>query len=1056
MIVAADGGGQFLAECLDSIVKQTFSHLEVVVVHDRSDEGLAAIVREYAGRDRRIRVIAHPGGGRGGARNEGVRQARGRYFAFVAPEDTLPAKALAAHMAALRRTGSDFTAGAARQPKGGKLVATRWMKETNAADDLKATIARRPDMMAHTAVSTKVFRADFWRSNALAFSEGVRGEDQLACVHAFVKAAAFDVLSAVVCVARFGDRGAATPIDDISHVEDAIKVSGAVNAVLADHPAPALRRVWLDERILNHSMRLFTDDIDYAEPGYYALVVTWLDGIFTDSDWAEPSEAPILKRLLAWFLVHGTREQVAEIRMRERTGGGYVPTVITSGSVYADLALSALRERSVPEQLLRLGESATAAAGSIQRLTWDGPHRLTLTGWAYIGGIDLGVNETAITILGTNDSTGEVLEFAASMRADLEVSRRNANRYADVDRSGFDAHIDLAAIYERAGSRAGQDVVDAWRLTARIVTGGIVREARLARPRAAGGARTPFPGPAVGDLRVQPEWDKQGLRLTVRRSGAPSEQPSSGGQRARTPNVHVHHVGLAAQALTIKGTSTGFELRDLVLESRRNRLVAQQIEVSSTGEFSARFVLELAEWGGSMLPIPVGEYRLKGVDAELVEIDSYLDDAIFARMPMDSLGLLGSGVEPSTYRLRSTAQRSLVLDAVDQLGAYESRAAQTQLQERVYRPRVASASTEHAVLFESNRGRHITCNPAAIWSELAARETDLAAYWTVNDLSVAVPPGTTPLVRLSRQWYELLASAKYLVSNNHFPHFFTKSPAQVHVQTWHGTPLKCIGHDALRNVFSNRAYLATADREVLGWDHLITPNSFCSEVMPGAFNYHGDLIESGYPRNDVLTNDPQGAAERARRILNLEADQRVLLYAPTWRDDQNTGKSLEFASVTFLDTEQFVEAFGGEYTILVRGHNNTMLYGDSASGKSVIDVTRYPEIADLYAVADVMITDYSSVMFDYAVTGKPMVFLVPDLADYRDRVRGFYFDFTAQAPGPLAMSTQEVIDVMADLDRTNSEYADRYAKFQDRFTNWEDGGASARVVDRVFGDRGDA
>jgi CDP-glycerol glycerophosphotransferase (TagB/SpsB family) len=121
-------------------------------------------------------------------------------------------------------------------------------------------------------------------------------------------------------------------------------------------------------------------------------------------------------------------------------------------------------------------------------------------------------------------------------------------------------------------------------------------------------------------------------------------------------------------------------------------------------------------------------------------------------------------------------------------------------------------------------------------------------------------------------------------------------------------------------------------------------------------------------------------------------------------------------------------------------------------GQSVVEVTTYPEINDLFAVADVAITDYSSIMFDYSVTGKPMLFFVPDLDDYRERRRGVYFDLGESAPGPLLATTEEVAEALRGLDPAAyaRAHGEKYAAWRARFNPHDDGEAAARVVDEIY------
>jgi CDP-glycerol glycerophosphotransferase len=287
------------------------------------------------------------------------------------------------------------------------------------------------------------------------------------------------------------------------------------------------------------------------------------------------------------------------------------------------------------------------------------------------------------------------------------------------------------------------------------------------------------------------------------------------------------------------------------------------------------------------------------------------------------------------------------------------------------------------------------------------------------------------------------------VGNDPMPEWLRKREGQFYVQTWHGTPLKRIGYDIERPRFKNaQDYLRRFSADVAQWDVLVSPNPFSSPIMRRAFRYDGELLESGYPRNDLPARGDAVRAERVRSLLGIPHGKRVVLYAPTWRDDQ--AKSGGYKMELQLDIEAARAALGDDHVLLVRGHFNLGGGVEGTDGRFAIDVSRYPDIAELYLIADIMVTDYSSVMFDFAVTGRPQLFFTYDLERYRDHLRGFYFDFESEAPGPLCRTSDELIGAIRDAEPLASAHAARYRAFQEKFCAWDDGGAAARVVDRML------
>jgi CDP-glycerol glycerophosphotransferase len=376
------------------------------------------------------------------------------------------------------------------------------------------------------------------------------------------------------------------------------------------------------------------------------------------------------------------------------------------------------------------------------------------------------------------------------------------------------------------------------------------------------------------------------------------------------------------------------------------------------------------------------------------------------------------------------------------------------LRTRAY-PAARHAPVRPAVLFDAFKGTQYSDSPRALHEELIRRGTPLEHLWVVRDDQVQVPPTATPVRMWSPEWYEALATSRYVVANNHLPDWFQKREGQVVVQTWHGTPLKKIGHDIEAIHFADQRYLERVEKEVQNWDMLVSPNSFSTPILKRAFGFPGEMVECGYPRNDILRRP--GTAQREqeiRRRIGLPEGKRVVMYAPTWRDDQfyAPGKyKLDFR----IDLADARARLGADHVLLVRRHPNVVDPVPGAGDGFVFDVSDYPDMADLSLITDVMITDYSSLMFDYVNTGRPILFFTYDLDHYRDTLRGFYFDFERSAPGPLVYTSQELVAAIRDIDRIQDAYAERYQWFQREFCDLDDGYASARLADRMLVAGGD-
>lgn len=352
------------------------------------------------------------------------------------------------------------------------------------------------------------------------------------------------------------------------------------------------------------------------------------------------------------------------------------------------------------------------------------------------------------------------------------------------------------------------------------------------------------------------------------------------------------------------------------------------------------------------------------------------------------------------------------------------------------------------IVYAAFRG-HFSDNPRAIYEALLAQGLDATHTWlSAPHTQAGFPPDVRTLTFGSPECIAALEGADLVISNDHIPLDWEKRPGTTYLQTWHGTMLKRIHNDVLWAPEGRLAYL---DQDIARWDLLLSPNSVTTERLRKAFGYTGQIHETGYPRNDLLSS-PRRDEVRAqvRSDLGIGVDQTVVLYTPTWRDDlvfEGSGeRDFEFP----IDLDEFSARLGADHVLLLRLHNMVMSRLEITDGSAVRDVCNHPDIADLYLAADMMVTDYSSTMFDFAVTGKPQLFYTYDLDRYRDKLRGFYFDLAEVAPGPLVATSDELISAMADIDTVTAEHAERYARFRETFCHLEDGHATQRVLDLIL------
>lgn len=350
---------------------------------------------------------------------------------------------------------------------------------------------------------------------------------------------------------------------------------------------------------------------------------------------------------------------------------------------------------------------------------------------------------------------------------------------------------------------------------------------------------------------------------------------------------------------------------------------------------------------------------------------------------------------------------------------------------------------EDTIYFESFDGLVCACNPKAVHDEVRRRGLDLTLYWGVKDRSVPVPDGARPITINSAEWWRVRHQARYLVANNWVHDTWARGPEQRVLQTWHGTAFKLLALDRPR-ARHDAGFVDAVRAERSKWDLLLTENAYSVDLMRQAYGYAGAVLESGYPRNDVLTSPSADVLrESLRTRLGITPDQHAVLYAPTWRDDRET-------MVDHLDLSELAAALGPSYVILARGHSRTLRTTSALDSERVIDVSSYQEISHLFCAADLCITDYSSVMFDFTVTGKPVLFFAPDYERYVHSERGSYFDLRDTAPGPVLTRFDETVEAVVAAEEVRRSWDPRYRDWVATYNAWDDGQASARAVDALL------
>ncbi|MFH9013701.1 CDP-glycerol glycerophosphotransferase family protein [Streptomyces sp. NPDC017943] len=345
-------------------------------------------------------------------------------------------------------------------------------------------------------------------------------------------------------------------------------------------------------------------------------------------------------------------------------------------------------------------------------------------------------------------------------------------------------------------------------------------------------------------------------------------------------------------------------------------------------------------------------------------------------------------------------------------------------------------------VFSAYDGRGHSCSPGALESAFRGLAPHVRTAWAARpEHHHAIPPGPRRLVPGTAAYWTALARSRYLVSNTGFDHGLAKRRGQVLIQTGQGTPLGHIGLDLQERPAAARGRdFRRLLKDVDAWDYVLSANRHTTlthqRVHPGRYT----TLEYGCPRNDVFRTATAADVTRLRSSLGIPEGTVAILYAPTHRDYRRSQRHS-------LDLQRIVRRLGPRYMVLARAHH---AYGTplTEGGGRVVDVSGHPSVESLCLASDALVTDYSSLMFDYANLDRPIVIHADDWEAY-EAARGTYFDLRAFPPGAIARGEDELIDIFATGHWRGSRSAQLRSAFRRRFCTWDDGRAAERVVRRV-------
>lgn len=354
---------------------------------------------------------------------------------------------------------------------------------------------------------------------------------------------------------------------------------------------------------------------------------------------------------------------------------------------------------------------------------------------------------------------------------------------------------------------------------------------------------------------------------------------------------------------------------------------------------------------------------------------------------------------------------------------------------------------DNLVFFESFHGKYNN-SPKYIYEKMLELGYDkkYSFVWSYDgDYEI---PGN-PIITNSEEedYYTYLVKSKYKVNNATFS-IIDKNSDKIYLQTWHGTPLKRLGYDIENNTGVGWRHF---NKESKTWNYLVSANSYSTKTFKRAFKYKKPVLEFGYPTNDIFYQDNTETIKSIKNNLNIPKDKKIILYAPTFRDNKINEKGERYFDLE-IDLKKFYEELKDEYILILKLHSavSKSLELSDEFKDFAYDLTDYDDIHELYIISDILLTDYSSVFFDFAHSKKPILFFTPDLEEYVNS-RGVYQEIINDLPGPQLINEDSILDNIKNIENYKEENEDKYNKFYEKYCSSGHGDASEQIIKEVFG-----
>lgn len=1056
VIVPCYNAERWIAALIHSIQSQNIDDIEILIVDDKSTDNSVKVIKALQTLDRRIHLIDGEGRGPGAARNKAVRKARGAYITFADADDLVLPKAYERMRASLKATGSDFVTGGYVRHKNHQVSRPRIVSRVHHQHLESTTVEQFPEVFEEPVLWNKMFVKDFWTSQVGDMPEDVNYEDQLPILKAALFARAFDVLPDDVYSWRISADGTSRSgtKKTFQDASDRVTIVHDMWMEANRHNAPAALRkhmlhVWIERDLPMYAVHLSSK----SEEDPY---VSTISGLAQDlMRWADEfpdiwEEIPFTPRMICAVVASGNFADILEVLGRRlELRNQFRADAHRQEFVVEVLAL----QQQLPDFVRQVQPSDFTLTSEVQSVEWNDHSNADLTVTCYSLAVDPVDLDNVTFKLVTDDGQVRGLEAQRTESPELPATIRSP--WFDYGHCAFTlnvsdmdferAHIVASASWasfsaetkvKPCGSPAG-NTPSPLKVDQRFVLSSekdidgnslVIERMSYQNPpvviEAASGRSVSLRASNDASLTVSLTSGNSGIRKPVSSGSVVRFALPPVGYRLLAGWSRKWSVAVDSNPVPIKSSpaastsacsaveATVGSSGELVLDQKAVRVVVDSVESQGSSLIvkgcmsSPRVKPQL--WISSNSQAIKAKMQWSGQQYKATfPATSFSGKSYFLRWSMVSKNrLTRSAVAPGLLQETSVVSGSVhtfrvqprpngttaIFVSEPQRIAAQTRWGTTHIHD--------SSKLIDGIYFETFEGKSTRDNPGAICRYLLEQGVDVPIWMGVRHEGIEVPEGVIPVLVGSDEWFEVISTARVIVGNNNFPSWYEKREGQYWIQTWHGSPIKRLAWDAKPN-FIGLEYRRLMVKQAKQWDVLLAQSELAGNRLAGSVNYEGEILVGEYPRNIAIVEGLQRAQE-IKNQLGIASDKKVILWAPTWRYNN---KTIEFPAKELVAS--------GDYVVMTRGHHMQSL---GAKGKHVVNVSDYPVVEHLMAIADVLISDYSSIFFDFELLNRHALVYTPDLEDYRETERGFYGSWPEDSNLPFAGTSKELVDLLGALD----------------------------------------